>query len=159
MASSHAGEGTPNSGPGSPVISRHDEEGKHSKRIKSRENSSGKKKGGDNIISNTHNSSNHSNASTPLNHSSDVDDKNKNNNTDNATHLASGSNSAPKIDVNSFNNNNNIAIMESNSGLDLGFPADSISESETMDEETVAKIREGIYFKFYTMRISFDYAN
>lgn len=56
--------------------------------------------------------------------------------------LANGSNSAPKIDVNSLNNNNNIAIMESNSGLDFGLPADSISESETMDEETVAKIRE-----------------
>jgi hypothetical protein len=143
MASSHAGEGTPNSGPGSPIQSRHDEDSKHSKRIKSRENSSGKKKGGDNIISNNHSTSNHSNASTPLNHSSDLDDKNKNNNTDSAALLANGSNSAPKIDVNSLNNNINIAIMESNSGLDFGLPADSISESETMDEETVAKIREG----------------
>lgn len=156
MASSNAGESTPNSIPSSPVSSRHDED-KHSKRIKSRENSSGKKKGTDNIISNNHNSSNHSNASTPLNHSSDLDEKNKNNNTDSPISPPNGSNSAPKIDVNSLNNNNNIAIMESNSGLDFGFPVDSISESETMDEETVAKIREGNYTQINIIRISIYY--
>ncbi len=142
MASSHAGESTPGSIPSSPVASRHSDEDKNAKRIKSRENSSGKKKAADNIVSNNHSSSNQSAASTPLNHSSDLDEKIKNN-TDSALLPTNGSNSAPKIDVNSFNNNNNITIMESNSGLDLGLPIDNISESETMDEETVAKIREG----------------